>query len=194
METAPYATLWQHRYMLHDRVRNEVFRRAIFAAVKPGHVVMDMGAGSGILSVFAARAGARKVYAIERTTIAEFAQEILEANGVEDRVEIIQSDVESVELPEKVDVITLAGLPRDYALALQLHYFDEVPLKRIAGFLEVPLSTVKWRLYRGRQLMRPLLEKKTRGENHGKGTRALETDQCIEAHGAHGLPVPVERG
>ena len=89
--------------MLQDRVRNEIFRRAIFDAVKPGSVVMDMGAGSGILSVMAARAGARKVYAIERTSIADFAQEVLESNGVSDKVEIIQQDVESVELPEKVD-------------------------------------------------------------------------------------------
>ena len=75
METPQYAKLWQHRYMLRDRIRNNIFQKAIFQTVKPGQVVMDMGAGSGILSVFAARAGARKVYAIERTTIAAFARE-----------------------------------------------------------------------------------------------------------------------
>ena len=105
METSQYAKLWQHRLMLHDGIRNDVFQRAISQTVKPGQVVMDMGAGSGILSVFAARAGARKVYAIERTTIAVFAREVLFANGVEDRVEIIQSDIETALLPEKVDVI-----------------------------------------------------------------------------------------
>lgn len=48
----------------------------------------------------------------------------------------------------------LDGLPADYALALRLHYLDEMPLKRIAAALDVPVSTVKWRLFRGRQLLR----------------------------------------
>ncbi|MBP1623975.1 MAG: polymerase sigma factor SigW-like protein [Acidobacteria bacterium] len=48
----------------------------------------------------------------------------------------------------------LEGIPRDYALALRLHFLDEMPLKRIAGFLGVPLATVKWRIYRGKILLR----------------------------------------
>jgi 16S rRNA G966 N2-methylase RsmD len=82
-----------------------VYRKAIFEKVKPGHVVLDAGAGSGILSIFAANAGARKVYAVERTDIAELAREMMKINGVQNTVEVIQGDLESVELPEKVDVI-----------------------------------------------------------------------------------------
>ena len=63
-----YAELEVHRTMICDRVRTEGFRRAIDAVVRPGDVVLDVGAGSGILSMFAARAGAARVYAIERTT------------------------------------------------------------------------------------------------------------------------------
>jgi len=100
-----YAQLAIHRWMLRDKVRNEAYRKAIMAIVKPGDVVIDVGAGSGILSIFAAQAGARKVYAVERTGIARLAQMMIEANGVGDRVEIIQSDLEDIDLPEKANVI-----------------------------------------------------------------------------------------
>ena len=75
------------------------------AVVRPGDIVLDVGAGSGILSVFAARAGAARVYAVERTTIAVLAQELAAANGVAEIVQVIHGDVMDVELPERVDVI-----------------------------------------------------------------------------------------
>lgn len=53
----------------------------------------------------------------------------------------------------------LAALPDDYALALRLHFLDGMPQKRIAAFLDVPLSTVKWRVFRGKQLLRDAFEK-----------------------------------
>lgn len=48
----------------------------------------------------------------------------------------------------------LDSLPTDYALPLRLRFLDEMPLKRIAGFMGVPLSTVKWRLHHGKKLLR----------------------------------------
>jgi RNA polymerase sigma-70 factor (ECF subfamily) len=52
----------------------------------------------------------------------------------------------------------LENVPADYALALRLRFLDEMPLKRIAAFLGVPVSTVKWRVYRGKQLLREQVE------------------------------------
>jgi predicted RNA methylase len=100
-----YAKLPVHRWMLRDAVRNEAYRRAIMQLVKPGDVVLDMGAGTGILSIFAAQAGARKVYAIERTDVAPVARRIVQSNGLADRIEVVQADLEDVRLTEKVDVI-----------------------------------------------------------------------------------------
>ena len=52
----------------------------------------------------------------------------------------------------------IENVPADYAMALRLRFLDEMPLKRIAGFLGVPLSTVKWRVHRGKQLLREQIE------------------------------------
>ena len=52
----------------------------------------------------------------------------------------------------------LERVPADYALVLRLRFFDEMPLKRIAAFLGVPVSTVKWRVHRGKQLLREQVE------------------------------------
>jgi SAM-dependent methyltransferase len=91
--------------MIRDQVRTEAFRRAIDEMVRPGDVVLDVGAGSGILSMFAARAGAARVYAVERTTVAVLAQELIAANGLAEIVQVIHADVLDVKAPERVDVI-----------------------------------------------------------------------------------------
>jgi RNA polymerase sigma-70 factor (ECF subfamily) len=50
--------------------------------------------------------------------------------------------------------LALEKISDDYALVLRMHFLDEMPLKRIAAFLGVPLSTVKWRVHKGKQLLR----------------------------------------
>ena len=68
--------------------------------------MLDVGCGTGILSLFAAKAGAAHVYAIECSDIAVQAKAIVAANGYADRITVIQGKVEEVTLPvEKVDVI-----------------------------------------------------------------------------------------
>jgi RNA polymerase sigma-70 factor (ECF subfamily) len=52
----------------------------------------------------------------------------------------------------------LNEIPSDHALALRLHFLDDMPLKRIAGYLGVSLATVKWRIYRGKMLLRARFE------------------------------------
>lgn len=55
--------------------------------------------------------------------------------------------------------LALEKVPDDYALVLRLKFIDEMPLKRIAAFLGVPVSTVKWRVHHGKSLIREQIEK-----------------------------------
>jgi RNA polymerase sigma-70 factor, ECF subfamily len=55
-------------------------------------------------------------------------------------------------------IAALDSLPADYAMPLRLHFLDDMPLKRIAAFMGVPLSTVKWRIHHGKKLLRATLE------------------------------------
>lgn len=80
-----------HHAMLRDYVRVAAYQRAIERAVKPDTVAVDLGCGSGVLSFFAARGGAQKVYAIERRpdTIL-LAEELAKANGLDSKIEFIE--------------------------------------------------------------------------------------------------------
>jgi SAM-dependent methyltransferase len=107
--------------MMRDGARTEAFRRSLASTVKPGDVVLDVGTGSGILSLLAARAGAARVYAVEETSIATLARELVAANGYSPIVEVIQGDIAGVELPEKVDVLVsewLGGFGIDEGMLL----------------------------------------------------------------------------
>ncbi len=53
----------------------------------------------------------------------------------------------------------LGALPADYAIVLRLRFFDDMPLERIAAYLAVPVSTVKWRVHRGKALLRESVER-----------------------------------
>ena len=67
--------------------------------------------------------------------------------------------------------IALEGIPRDYALALRLHFLDDMPLKRIAGYLGVSLATVKWRIHHGKKLLRDQFEVLRQGSEKWKGKK-----------------------
>lgn len=58
----------------------------------------------------------------------------------------------------------LDDLPNDYSLPMRLRFVDEMPLKRIAAFMGVPLSTVKWRLHQGKNLLRAKLSEDRTGK------------------------------
>ena len=131
--------------MICDRVRTDGFRRAIESVVRPGDVVLDVGAGTGILSLFAARAGAARVYAVERTTVAVMAQELAAANGAADTVRVIHGDIMDIELPERVDVIVsewLGGFGIDEGMLAPVVAARDRWLK--PGGVMIPSSVTAW--------------------------------------------------
>ena len=71
----------------------------------PDDVVLDIGTGSGVLAVAAARAGARHVYAVEASDIAEVAERVFAVNGVQDRVTLLPGWSRQIELPEPADLL-----------------------------------------------------------------------------------------
>lgn len=99
-----YARPEIHRTMLLDAVRTDAFRDALREVIRPGDTVIDMGAGSGVLCMFAAEAGAAEVHGIECSAIYDTARRVLDLNGWSS-VQLHQGDAESLELPVRAQVI-----------------------------------------------------------------------------------------
>jgi protein arginine N-methyltransferase 1 len=91
--------------MVGDRKRTGAYAEALRAVVPPGGVVVDLGAGTGVLSMLAVRAGAARVYAIEPDDAVVVGRETAAANGMADRITFIQADARRVTLPEPADVL-----------------------------------------------------------------------------------------
>ncbi len=94
-----------HRRMLDDAPRVEGYLAAIRRAVAPGMAVLDAGTGTGVLACAAALAGAARVYAVDRSDILRATRAVVEASGVADRVMLVQGDLRSIALPERVDLV-----------------------------------------------------------------------------------------
>ncbi|KAK7273424.1 hypothetical protein RIF29_14473 [Crotalaria pallida] len=102
-----YSHLGIHQEMIKDRVRTETYREAIMRhqSFIAGKVVVDVGCGTGILSIFCAQAGAKRVYAVDASDIALQANEVVKANNLSDVVIVLHGRVEDVDIDEEVDVI-----------------------------------------------------------------------------------------
>jgi type II protein arginine methyltransferase len=92
-----------HGPMLADAERNAAFEGAISRAVRSGGVVLDIGAGSGLLSLMAARAGAALVYACEADgALAATARDVVELNGYSEKIRVIAK--RSTDLDRDIDL------------------------------------------------------------------------------------------
>merc|ERR1719336_2121135 len=102
-----YGYLSQQQNMMQDFVRTSTYQKAIHSNLADfkDKVVLDVGAGSGILSFFAQQAGAAKVYAVEGSSIAKHAEHLVRANKVDHVIKVLSGKIEEIELPEKVDMI-----------------------------------------------------------------------------------------
>ena len=95
-----------HAFLLTNTgARLDRFAKALAAAVRPGDTVLDLGAGSAILSILACRCGARRAYAVEDTDAVAFARALVAASPYRDRIEVIHARSFDVSLPERADVL-----------------------------------------------------------------------------------------
>jgi len=124
---------------LLDFKRTRAFRAAIRAVVKQDDIVLDAGAGSGILSFLAAEAGARKVYAVEVDSfLASCLARSIRANNLGHVIEVIQGDIHLAELPERVDVLICE--------MMETGLMDEMQVTAINALYERNVITAETRL------------------------------------------------
>ncbi|CAL1713691.1 unnamed protein product [Somion occarium] len=91
-------------YGENDKVRTATYAQFIMTTPElfRDAVVLDVGCGTGILSLFAARAGAKRVFAVDASDIAEKAMQIVKANDLENVITVIRGKIEEVTLPDDV--------------------------------------------------------------------------------------------
>jgi hypothetical protein len=100
-----YACVDGQQTMACDLRRNQAYLQALSKVITPESIVIDLGAGLGVLGILAAKLGAKRVYLVEPEDIISVTQKIVAANGLSERVHCLQGNIEQVEIPEKVDVI-----------------------------------------------------------------------------------------
>ncbi|NXT56015.1 CARM1 methyltransferase, partial [Pluvianellus socialis] len=137
-----YGCLSQQQNMMQDFVRTATYHKAILQNYIDftDKVVLDVGCGSGILSFFAVQAGARKVYAVEASSMAKYAELLVRSNNLSDKVTVLSGKIEEISLPESVDVVI--SEPMGYML------FNE-------RMLESYLHSKKWLKSNGEWMMFP---------------------------------------
>jgi hypothetical protein len=100
-----YGDIEMQRRMVSDRYRTDAFAAAIREVVNPGDVVLDVGTGTGILAMLAAKSGAGKVHAVDATDIANVARDLVKANGLSDQIQVHNGLASDLQLDQKVDLI-----------------------------------------------------------------------------------------
>lgn len=99
-----------HVPMMNEEARNRPYHDALEAVVTPDKLVLEIGTGSGLLSMMAARLGAKKVVTCEAVRlVADTARRIVESNGLQDRIVVVAKPSYELqlgsELPEKADIL-----------------------------------------------------------------------------------------
>jgi protein arginine N-methyltransferase 1 len=95
----------EYAFIVGDPLRMRAYTDAIARVVRPGSVVVDIGAGGGVLSILAAKAGARRVYAVEAVPLAWVVADSAQRSGVAGVVTFVHGKSTDVTLPESADVI-----------------------------------------------------------------------------------------
>lgn len=101
-----FSKLGAHITMLSDGERMNAYFTALEKAIIPGEsVVVDIGTGTGVLAMMAAKLGAKKVHAIEMGKIANIAEKLISDNGLDSVITVCRGFSNDIELPEKADIV-----------------------------------------------------------------------------------------
>jgi SAM-dependent methyltransferase len=136
-----------HFTIVADERRNQAYDAAIRRAVRPGMRVLDIGAGTGVLAMMAARAGAAEVISCEMNeTIAEAAAGIVRANGFGDRIRVIakhSQDLDPAEMGGPVDVLVSETISNDVVAQGWLPALDDARARLCkADAVVIPSRTI----------------------------------------------------
>ena len=84
-----YSDLLRHHTMVFDEIRNRAYLAAMRAVITPESVVLDLGAGVGVLGLLAAKCGARRVYCVEPSHVASHIDVLARAHNARMRISVI---------------------------------------------------------------------------------------------------------
>ena len=131
--------------MIADRGRMDAYRAALRQVIRSDSVVLDIGCGTGIFSLLACQMGARRVYAVEPDDAIQVGREIAAANGYCERIVFIQDRSDSVNLPQRADII-VSDL-RGILPLFEHHLFSIIDARQrllAPGGLLIPQSDTLW--------------------------------------------------
>jgi protein arginine N-methyltransferase 1 len=135
----------EHRQFLADEIRLDAFRAALDEIILPSDVVLDLGAGTGILGLLACRAGARRVYAVDDGGMIQVARELCRANGFAGRIVHINGLSTRIDLAEPVDVVVADQIGRFGVEAGIVEYFADARARLLKpGGRLVPSQLTLW--------------------------------------------------
>jgi len=132
-EIGQFIPLHYHFQMLSDKSRMTAFRTAIEQVVTPQHKVVELGSGTGVLSFFAAKQGARVWAAEYNPALVSASRKFIKDNGLSDRVHVFEADASTWLPPEPVDLVICEMLHSALLREKQVHViaaFRDAHIKR----------------------------------------------------------------
>jgi SAM-dependent methyltransferase len=139
------STLNEHFRYLSDETRLDVYRRALETVVTPASIVVDLGCGTGVLGWLACQAGAKRVYAIDRTGMIDVARQMAIENGCADRIVHLRGSSRDVVLPEPADVVVADQMgPLGFDAGMAGDFADAASRMLRPGGRLIPGEVVTW--------------------------------------------------
>ena len=99
-----FSNLYEHEQLLGDSGRCDAFAKAILKHIKPGDTVIDVGTGTGVLAMLAARVEGTHVYALDHSDFVTIAEKVAHSNGIKN-ITFVKTNSQNFKLDKKVDVI-----------------------------------------------------------------------------------------